>query len=473
MTIIYTAKWIVPITSAPIADGALAVAEDRIVGIGNRLSVLERFSAAEIRELGHVALLPGFVNAHSHLELTAMRGFLDDQEHDFFGWLKKLTIARIGMTVEDLYVSAAWGACEALRAGITCLADASDSAATTMAALRDTGLRATVFQESFGPDPKLAEENLRTLKERLLELRKLESLLIRVGVSPHAPYTVSGPQLELIARLALSEGLPLMMHAAESSAEDMLLRRGAGSFANGLAKRGILWEPTGLSTIRYLGEHKILETRPLLAHCINVDNEDLELLKNSGATVAHCPRSNAKLGHQRAPLTKMLRAQIPVGLGTDSVASNNSCDVLAEARFAILSARNDAGEDAGPMVSAEKGLYLATAGGARSLGMEDQIGQLREGMLADFAAVSLSGNHQIPSYDPVSTLLFASSGHDVMLTVVNGKEVYANGRVTTVDENALRRAVSKIAERFSSAGVVDGQSSQRPNEMESETRASA
>jgi len=471
MTIIYTANWIVPISSPPVHNGALTIADRRIIGIGNRVDMLRQFNDAEVRELGNVVLIPGFINSHSHLELTAMRGFLDDQELNFFGWLRKLTAARLAMTPEELYVSAAWGACEALRAGITCLGDASDSAATTMAALRDIGLRGTVFQESFGPDPKLAAENFETLRQKLVELRKLETPLVAVGISPHAAYTVCGPLLEMIGEFALSEGLPLMMHAAESKAEEMLIRRGEGEFAAGLASRGIHWQATGLSTIGYLAKHRILDTNPLLAHCINIDNEDLKLLKKSGSKVAHCPRSNAKLGHQWAPLTEFLRAEIPLGLGTDSVASNNSCDLLAEARFAVLSGRNHANDDRG-ILTAERGLRLATVGGAESLGMEDKLGQLKEGFAADFVALSLGGNHQIPSYDPVSTLLFASSGHDVKLTVIRGKEVYLNGKVATMDEDALRAAVMRIAEKFSHAAAVAVQPSHRSNDKGSESKAS-
>ena len=445
MTILYCAKWVLPISSPPIRDGALAVTDDRIEAVGSGEQISLRFSGCEVRDLGDVALLPGFVNSHSHLELTAMRGLLDSEEHNFFGWLRKLTTSRLAMTSEQLYVSAAWGACEAARAGVTCVGDSSDSAATTMSALRDVGLRAIVFQESFGPDPRLAAENFQLLRQKLEQLRKSESPLVRAGVSPHAPYTVCGPQLELIAKLAQSEKLPLMMHAAESKAEEMLLREGTGVFAEGLAKRAIPWEAPGLSTIQYLEQCEILATQPLLAHCINCDGKDLELLKATGSKVAHCPRSNAKLGHGRAPLKEFLKQDLPVGLGTDSVASNNSGDVLSEARYAILAARTDASPEACGELSASAGLKLATTGGAMALGLDGIIGELKDGMQADFVAVSLNGNHQLPSYDPASTLLFASTGRDVRLTVIAGREVYVDGRVTTIDEQALRGKIIQMS----------------------------
>jgi cytosine/adenosine deaminase-related metal-dependent hydrolase len=340
-----------------------------------------------------------------------------------------LTIARLErMTPDDIRVSATWGACEAVRAGITCVGDASDSALLSMQALQDVGLRGVVYQESFGPDARLAKENFEKLKVKVGELREHESELVRAGVSPHAPYTVCGAQLELIAELAKSESLPLMMHAAESKAEDLLLREGCGAFAEGLARRSIEWKAPGMSTIQYLKQVGVLDTQPLLAHCIRVDDNDIETLRETGSTVAHCPKSNAKLGHGRAPFAKFIEAGVLVGLGSDSVASNNTCDILEEARFATLLSRA-----AGAHISAEDALKAATFGG-----------QLSEGAPADLIAVSLTGTHQTPVYDPAAALIFASSGRDVILTVIAGREVYRDGRVTTVDEDRLRARMDEI-----------------------------
>jgi cytosine/adenosine deaminase-related metal-dependent hydrolase len=447
---IYSARWLHPISSPLIENGALLIERDGIVAVGSRDQLISQNPKATVRDFGNAIIIPGLVNSHSHLELTVMRGFLDSVEGDFTAWLKKLTLARLQqLTVDDLYVSAAWGACEAARAGVTCLGDSSDSGATTMRALLDVGLRGIVFQESFGPDPKLVRENFGKLTEKVARVRELEDSKVHAGVSPHAPYTVCADQLEMIADYALAEDLPLMMHAAESVAEEQLLRQGSGPFAEGLKSRNIEWSTPGTSTIKYLEQHEILKTKPLLAHCINVDQSDLELLKNSNSAVAHCPRSNAKLGHRRAPFAAMLKQGIAVGLGSDSVASNNSCDLLAEARFAILSARSGS-EPGAELVQPEEALHTATLGGARAMHLGGRIGELREGLQADFAVVSLDGSHQLPSYDPVNTLMFASSGHDVVCTVVGGKEIYANGRVITVDEDRLRARVSEIQKKLSS-----------------------
>jgi len=319
-----------------------------------------------------------------------------------------------------------------VRAGVTSVADASDSAMMSMMAVTEVGLRGVVYQESFGPDTQLAEENFEKLKTKVEELRTIENDLVRVGVSPHAPYTVCGPQLELIADYARAEKLPLMMHAAESAAEEMLVREGCGAFAEGLARREIEWKAPGVSTIQYLKQVGVLEVQPLLAHCIRVDDRDIEILRDTGSSVAHCPKSNAKLGHGRAPFAKFLSAGLAVGLGSDSVASNNTCDMLEEARFATLMARAD-----GAHVRASAAIRIATFGG-----------ELIQGAPADLAVMSLTGVHQLPSYDPIATLIFASSARDVILTVVAGREVYRDGRVSNVDEDRLRARLLEINHRL-------------------------
>src|SRR5215470_1151916 len=340
MTTIYSARWVVPVSAAPIENGAVAVEGQRIAGVGPSSEIVAQFPEFKVESFGDAIILPGLVNLHTHLELTAMRSYLENEETDFFAWLRKLTRARMElMTADDIRVSAAWGACEAVRAGVTSVGDASDSAMMSMMALRDVGLRGVVYQESFGPDARLANENFDKLKTKVQESRAIENDLVRVGVSPHAPYTVCGPQLELIADFARAEGLPLMMHAAESAAEDMFVREGCGAFAEGLARREIEWKAPGVSTIQYLKQVGVLDVQPLLAHCIRVDDRDIETLRDTGSTVAHCPKSNAKLGHGHAPFAKFVRAGIAVGLGSDSVASNNTCDILEEARFATLMAR--------------------------------------------------------------------------------------------------------------------------------------
>src|SRR5919202_5012781 len=399
MTKIYSARWVLPVVSEPFEGGAVAVEGARVAGVGARAELAERFPSAEVLDLGEAAILPGFVNCHTHLELTAMRGFLEPEEGDFFAWLRKITVARRErMTPEDLYASAAWGAIEAARAGITTVADASDAGATTMRALRDVGLRGVVFQEAFGPDERQARERFEKAREKVALLRGGETALVTLGLSPHSPYTVSRPLLELLAEFAHGERLPVMMHAAESEAERLFMLEGRGPFAESYAARGFAFRPPGVSTIRHLRQTGILKTRPLLAHCVRVDEPDIRLIEEHGASVAQCPKSNAKLGHGRAPLAGLLRAGVAVGLGSDSVASNNTCDLLEEARFAALASRaagdtlegermtlegERAALEGGRMIGADDALRLLTRGGARALKLAHAFGALAEGLEAD------------------------------------------------------------------------------------------
>ncbi len=449
-TKLYSARWVLPISSEPFERGAVAVRGAQIVGVGARAELAARFPGATLEDFGEAAILPGLVNCHSHLELTAMRGYLEAEEGNFFAWLKKLTLARtLRMTEEDLYVSAAWGAIEAARAGITSLGDACSLAVSSMRALRHVGLRAVVYQEVFGPDARVAREQFEKLRDEVARLRAGENELVEVGVSPHAPYTVSAPLIELVTDYAISENLPLMMHAAESQDESLLMLEGRGIFADNLRERGIEWRAPAVSTIQYLSRLGLLRARPLLAHCIRVDETDIETLKESGARVAHCPKSNAKLGHGRAPFAAFIRAGLAVGLGSDSVGSNNTCDLLEEARFATLISRA-AGDtlDGGRMLECADVLRAATHGGAHALNLKNRTGVLEEGAQADLIAVSLSGAHLTPVHDPSTALVFAASGRDVFLTMVAGREIFRQGRIQTVDEESLRARMNDIAQRL-------------------------
>jgi 5-methylthioadenosine/S-adenosylhomocysteine deaminase len=475
MTAIYSARWLLPIASPPIENGAVAVEGTKIVAIGEAAGVISRFPHASVSDFGFSAILPGLVNAHSHLELTVMRGFLEREESNFFAWLRKLTIARMAMTADDLFVSATCGLIEAARAGITCVGDSSSAATQSMRALREIGLRGIVYQESFGPDPKLAQNNFAKLQDQFGEVREHESDLVRAGVSPHAPYTVSAPQLELISRWALDEKLPLMMHAAESKAEEEFMQHARGPFAEGLRTRGIEWTPSATSTLQHLKRHGVLETKPLLAHCITVDDEDINTIHGAGAGIAHCPKSNAKLRHGRAPFAKFVAARVNVGLGSDSAASNNNCDIFEEARFATLlahlpspSGRGIGGEGLSAVnpspnplpegegtegigankVDATQVLFAATLGGARALGLDRQIGSLAEGMEADLVVVGLDGAHQQPITNPIDALIFSSSGRDVRLTMVAGHEIYRDGELTTTAEGEMLTRLQLVRQKL-------------------------
>jgi cytosine/adenosine deaminase-related metal-dependent hydrolase len=445
---LYLAEWVLPITSAPLRHAAVMVEDDRIAFVGPRVDVETQaaFADVERRDFGRAALLPGFVNTHSHLELTLMRGFLEDLA--FRDWIIKLTTTKYErLTADDMQASALLGAAEAIRAGITTLADTGDTRAA-FSALLASKLRGVAYRECFGPDPQVAEQSVAELAAKIGEMREHETQLVRVGISPHAPYTVSARLFQLASEYARRESLDLCIHTAESQAEQEMLLAGAGEFAEGLRRRGINWQAPGVSTVKYFERLGVLEAAPLLVHCVRADDEEVALLAQRRARVAHCPKSNAKLGHGIAPLAAMIDAGVAVGLGTDSVASNNRCDLIDEARFAVLIHRGAAKDYRG--LSADEALRLATIGGAQALRLDDRIGSLEVGKQADLIAIDLAATHNTPAHDPAAAIVFAAAASDVCYTIVAGRVLFDGRELKTVDEGALQARVNAALPRMQS-----------------------
>ncbi|MCS6816880.1 MAG: amidohydrolase family protein [Blastocatellia bacterium] len=441
---LYVADWVVPIARPPFRRGGIAVEGERIVAVGSEAELRARFPEAAVRDFGEAALLPGLVNVHAHLELTVFRGMLEDLS--FVRWLAALTRLREGLSVEEVRESARAGVLEAIRSGQTTIVDVG-ATGVGFEALCESGARGLFFQEVFGLRPEDAEEGMRGLSERLQQMRahSCASERVRLGISPHAPYTVSAPLFRRAVEYARANSLPLCIHIAESRAEVEFVRYGRGEFAQIYERRGLSWRAPGISPIQYLHDLGVLAARPLLVHGVYVDGDDIALIAQSGAAIAHCPKSNAKLGHGVAPLPEWLRAGIAVGLGTDSVASNNACDLLEEARFGLLMQR--ANRASPTLLSAEAMLRLLTLGGARALSLESRIGSLEPGKEADFIAVDLSGAHVQPVDDPVAAIVFSARGSDVRFTAVGGRVLFDGVSVTTLDEERVRARLQEIRAR--------------------------
>ncbi|MDQ3697230.1 MAG: amidohydrolase family protein [Gemmatimonadota bacterium] len=419
----YHARWVLPVTRPPIENGTVAVDGERIAYVGARAGA----PTGEDRELGNVLLMPGLVNAHTHLELTAMRGFLEELEFD--DWVATLQRAKTAvLSPDDLLDAARLGVLEGVLAGVTTFADTCDSG-VSLRAMRELGVRGIMYQETFGPDPEACAGSLDALRVKVEILRQGETPLVRLGVSPHAPYTVSDALFGAVAAYARRDALPLAIHIAESEAESRLVGRGDGPFAARLRQRGIATPPRARSPVALLARLGVLEAGPLLIHCVRVDGEDIAAIAAARCGVAHCPISNAKLGNGIAPLLPMLDAGIAVGLGSDSMASNDRMDLLEEARFASLAQRARRGRpDALPAVLA---LELATLGGARALGLTDRIGSLEPGKDADMVAFSLEDMRAVPVQDPATSAVFALGGSTASLVMVAGRVLIdrVSGRV--------------------------------------------
>ncbi len=430
---IIAADHVLPISSEPIANGAVAIDGVQIAAVGTRDEIAHQFPGIDIEDLGEAAIMPGMVNCHSHLEITSMRGCLDDVEHDFAAWLLKLNGLRAELSDEDILAAAVNGAIEGARAGVTCFGDIGRMGHAGVHALKTVGLRGIVFQETeFSPDNRTADDNFLTLAAKFEQLKSEETELVRVGLSPHSPYTVGSRLFELIAQYSILNRVPLTIHAAESMDEHELMTQGTGFFTSVYEKYGIDWNSPHCTPIEYLERLGVLSTQPLLAHCVVVSDSDIKRIASNGAKIAHCPKSNAKFGHGYAPFEAFLDAGIAVGLGSDSVASNNTCDLLEESRFAALVARNrtNCGSphevrafSSPKFISAKQMLETATLGGAKALGLDHLIGTLDPGKQADIAVISLANIAQQPVSDVHTALVFASNARDVVKVLVSGKEV--------------------------------------------------
>jgi 5-methylthioadenosine/S-adenosylhomocysteine deaminase len=447
---ILTARYVLPISAAPVENGAIVVEKDKILAVGTREEIARKFPETNIEDFGESAILPGFVNAHSHLEITAMRGFLDEFDGDFYSWLITLTKTRAEkLTDEDIKTAAAFGALEGARAGVTCFGDIGRFGKAGFEALLKNGLRGVLFQETeFSPGNETCDEDFAKLNEKYLELKEQETALVKVGLSPHSPYTVSLRLFEKVTNYALAENIKISTHVAESDEEHNLLLSGEGFFVEIYKRYGLEWCAPNCSPVEYLAKIGVLEAKPLLAHCVKVSESDIELIAGSDARIAHCPKSNAKFGHGVAPLERFLDKKIKVGFGSDSVASNNTCDILEEARFATLAARTRAGKQT--FLRAEEIIETATLGGARAMGLETEIGTLAAGKQADCIAVSLENAAQMPVHDVYSALLFASNARDVKMTMVAGREIYREGVAKIIDETELKAKMNEMARKLRS-----------------------
>jgi len=422
---ILAADHVLPVSSDPISNGAVAIDDSTIAAVGSRDELTRKYPEATVADFGLAAILPGFVNCHSHLEITAMRGALDSVEHDFRSWLLRLNDIRSGLSPEEIERCAVIGATEGARAGVTCFGDIGRFGEFGLRALKEVGLRGVVFQETeFSPDNSTAETDFEKLRLKFESLREQKTELVEVGLSPHSPYTVSRRLFELIAKYAVGSNVKLTIHASESVDEDALLLRGEGFFMDFYSRMNVNWEVPGCSPVEFLSRTGVLAAKPLLAHCVTVSDSDLELIHGSSSRIAHCPKSNAKFGHGYAPFEKFLDLGIAVGVGSDSVASNNACDLIEEARFATLVARNR--PDRERFISSREVLSVATLGGAKALGLDKKIGTLEVGKEADIAVVSLDGPAQSPVNDVETALVFSSNARDVVATFVGGKAVYSN-----------------------------------------------
>ncbi|HXF06408.1 MAG TPA: amidohydrolase [Blastocatellia bacterium] len=429
-------------------EGAVAISGERILAVGEARTVARDITARRVISARGKVVLPGLINAHTHAPMTLFRGLADDL--DLQRWLADYIFPAEKQVVTRSFVY--WGtllAClEMLQGGITTFADMYYFEEEVARAVDRAGMRAVVGQTILdlpSPDSPTSEQGLRRA-ERLIRAWRGHRR-VTPAVAPHAIYTSSPKTLQATRQLADKYGVPLLLHLAETEQEVVETERRHGA-----------------RPIAYLDRLGVLGERLVAAHVVHVTDDELALLQRRRVGVAHNPQSNMKLGSGVAPVTRMVRAGVAVGLGTDGAASNNALDLFTEMKVAALLQKVHQGDP--QALTASEALRMATRLGARALGLEAEIGSLEVGKMADLILVNMTAPHQIPLYNVISQLVYACKPSDVGMVIVGGKIVMAERRVLTVPEAELRRQVERLRRQVCRRlGLSPGKASHREREF--------
>ncbi len=449
-----TARYVLTVSSSYIEDGAVLVRGDKVAEVGKAADLLARHPDEEVRDFGMAAIMPGFVDCHSHLEYSIMRGILNDVP--YAAWKTFILEKEALLTEQDWLDSAVLGAYEAISAGITTVADVTRTGASLPAAER-LGLRGIIYREVGAAD---RDQVFRSMEEAVRQIEQWRSAStsgrFRFGISPDSLYSCHPQILREVARYASDGRVPVAIHLAGSQDECDFIRYGSSPFSIAsdtethrvlAGRQSVDLLPAGCSPVQYALNWDILSAPEVLAiHCVKVDDRDIETLAEEGVNVCVCPRANAKLGMGVAPVVQMRRAGITVGLGTDSPAAADSIDPIEEMRFTMLVLRATNGKDG--FIQGPDMIRMATLDSAKALGMDDVIGSLDPGKQADIVAIDLSDSRQAPTHFPTSAVVHTADSSNVMMTMVGGRIIYDAtdrfGRLLTGDMRNLRRITQNI-----------------------------
>jgi 5-methylthioadenosine/S-adenosylhomocysteine deaminase len=422
-----SAKYIFPITSEPIRDGALLVQNGRIADIGPLTVLKLRYPDEEVRDFGLSAIMPGLIDLHTRLEKTVLRGVVTDEPYP--KWVLSILEQSQHLDVSDWYDSAILGGLDALSSGITTIADITSTGASYQAAQK-LGLRGVFYREVSAMDKMRIDYAIHSAQRDIANWQEAaDSDRITIGVAP-APVYLNHPEVfARVSKLAQAEHLPVAMRLAASKEEFNFVTRGSSMFSVDQlpeSVRGYVeippWLPFGVTPVRYALNWGAFDSdNVLIVHAVHVTDEDIRKLRNRDVAIATCPSANAQLGMGVAPLGEFLRAGMRVGIGTDSPAATETVDMLEEMRFGLLLHR--AANPKRFMDSATV-LEMATLGGARALKLDNEIGSLDIGKRADIVAVNLSNTHKSHERNPIAAVVNTCSASDVLMTMVDGNVLY-------------------------------------------------
>ncbi len=429
--LLITPRWIVPVVPSGLVleNHAIAVHQGRIAGIVPVSATLD-LKVAERRDLPDRLLIPGLINAHGHAAMSLLRGMADDLP--LMDWLNDHIWPAEAQWVNEAFVRCGTelAIAEMLRGGTTCFVDMYFYPEIAASVALEYGIRAQVaFPVIDNPIPGAKNSDEGIAKGLRLHDEVKHSQLVNVAFGPHAPYTVGDATLTRIRTLADELDLPVHMHIHESAVEiEDSVRQ------------------TGLRPLQRLHQLNLLTPRLQAVHMTQISDEDLELIRDLGVSVIHCPESNLKLASGFSPVQRMLDAGINVALGTDGAASNNDLDMLGEMRTASLLAKGVSGQPTA--MDAHTALRMATLGGAQALCMGDETGSLEPGKAADMIAVDLSGLDQQPVHNPLSQLLYSCNASHVSDVWVAGAEKVRDGKLLGIDQTRLLAEAQEWARKI-------------------------
>lgn len=415
--------------------GAVAVRDGEIVAAGPADEIAAGYEATEIVDCTDKAVMPGLINAHTHVPMVLLRGLADDLRLDVWLMGYVMPVEREFVRPDFCWLGTQLACAEMIRSGITCFADMYYYEEAVADATAQAGLRAVCGQTILkfpSPDALSYDESLARTRDFIQRWKGHK--LITPSVAPHAPYTATPEMLQAAAALALEFDVPLQIHVAETAHEVEEMRA-----------------TVGMSSVPWIQKHNVLETKAIAMHCVHLNEDELLTLRRHNTSVVHNPTSNLKLSSGFAPVAHMLELGLNVGIGTDGVASNNDLDMFEELRLAALLAK---GVTLDPTaLPARQALEMATIMGARTLYLDGSIGSLEPGKQADIIVVDLNTVHNSPPFRRseeliYSQLVYAAKAGDVVHVMCDGVWLMRDRTLLTLDEQALMAEARRVAQRI-------------------------
>jgi 5-methylthioadenosine/S-adenosylhomocysteine deaminase len=417
-----------------IDDGFIAIAESRIIEVGHRSALEGLYTAAEIIDCRNRIIIPGLVNAHTHVPMTLLRGMADDLRLDVWLMGYIMPVEREFVSPEFCQLGATIACAEMIRGGVTAFADMYYFESDVAEATAKAGMRALLGESILKfptPDAETYEQSLGYART-FIEKWKGHPLIMPT-IAPHATYSNTAETLQQCVALVKEYQLPVMIHIAETERE--------------VEDNKKLY---GKTVVPWVKDQGILDVPAIAAHCVHIDEHEIRMLKRQGASVAHCPSANLKLASGIAPISTMLQSGVNVAIGTDGPASNNDLDMFEEMRLAALLAKVAPHDPTA--LPARTALKMATVNGAQALGLADSTGSIEAGKYADLAVIQSSPIHNIPHFDfnpdaVYSRIVYAAKSSDVSHTICHGRVLMRDRVLQTIDEAELLTKANQYAER--------------------------